>query len=97
MIRPVRSTMLFAGILALSFAQQSYAQLEDKIALLKAPKGFEISLFAEGVVNARQMAVGDKGTVFVGTRGANTILASLNTPLAIVLTKLAAGSRTWMR
>lgn len=37
----------------------------DKIVL---PEGFKISVFAEDVPNARQMALGDRGTVFVGSR-----------------------------
>jgi glucose/arabinose dehydrogenase len=32
------------------------------------PKGFKIEPYASGMANARQMALGDKGTVFVGTR-----------------------------
>jgi glucose/arabinose dehydrogenase len=35
---------------------------------LKAPKGFKIEVFVANVPNARQMVVGDKGTVFVGSR-----------------------------
>ncbi|HVI22222.1 MAG TPA: PQQ-dependent sugar dehydrogenase [Myxococcales bacterium] len=35
---------------------------------VKLPPGFEIALWAEGVPNARSMAVGRNGTVFVGTR-----------------------------
>ncbi len=35
---------------------------------LKAPKGFKTALYASGMKSARSLAVGDKGTVFVGTR-----------------------------
>ncbi len=35
---------------------------------LKLPKGFHIEVYASGVANARSLRVGDKGTVFVGTR-----------------------------
>ena len=35
---------------------------------IKVPQGFEVSLWASGMPNARSMAVGDKGTVFVGSR-----------------------------
>ncbi len=44
----------------------------DKI---KLPKGFDISLWAEGVPNARSMAVGKNGTVFVGTRFVGNVYA----------------------
>jgi glucose/arabinose dehydrogenase len=35
---------------------------------LKVPKGFKIEVWATGVPNARSMRLGDKGTVFVGSR-----------------------------
>jgi len=35
---------------------------------LKAPSGFKVEVWAEGMPGARSMALGDKGTVFVGTR-----------------------------
>jgi len=42
----------------------------DKLpaAKLKVPAGFNIEVYAAGVANAREMALGDKGTVFVGSR-----------------------------
>ena len=42
---------------------------------LNLPEGFKIELFAEGVDNARSMAMGDDGTLFVGTRRANKLYA----------------------
>jgi glucose/arabinose dehydrogenase len=36
--------------------------------LIKMAPGFRIAVYATGVANARQMALGSKGTVFVGTR-----------------------------
>jgi glucose/arabinose dehydrogenase len=41
---------------------------EIPINKIKVPAGFEVTLWASGVPNARSMTVGDKGTVFVGTR-----------------------------
>jgi glucose/arabinose dehydrogenase len=35
---------------------------------IKMAPGFKIELFATGVTNAREMAIGSKGTVFVGSR-----------------------------
>jgi glucose/arabinose dehydrogenase len=42
----------------------------DKLptAKLKVPAGFNLEVYASGVANAREMALGDKGTVFVGSR-----------------------------
>jgi len=46
------------------------ATAADKIPLdqLKVPKGFNIELYASGMPNARSLALGPKGTVFVGSR-----------------------------
>jgi glucose/arabinose dehydrogenase len=38
------------------------------ISKLKVPAGFKVEVWAEGMPGARTMALGDKGTVFVGTR-----------------------------
>jgi glucose/arabinose dehydrogenase len=42
----------------------------DKLptAKLKLPPGFNIEVYAAGMANARSLALGDKGTVFVGSR-----------------------------
>jgi glucose/arabinose dehydrogenase len=44
----------------------------DKLVL---PKGFHIALYADQVPNAREMAVGANGTVFVGSTGAGKVYA----------------------
>ena len=61
------SLLLSAGILSVSTAVMP---LEE----LKLPSGFNIELYAQ-VENARQMALGDKGTVFVGSRNAGKVHA----------------------
>jgi glucose/arabinose dehydrogenase len=43
--------------------------------LLKLPPGFSIEVYAEGVENARQLALGDKGTIFAGSRRAGKLWA----------------------
>jgi glucose/arabinose dehydrogenase len=45
----------------------SQADLEKMLANVKLPPGFKIKVWAQGVPQARQMAMGDKGTLFVGT------------------------------
>nr|WP_299173354.1 sorbosone dehydrogenase family protein [uncultured Allomuricauda sp.] len=45
------------------------------LANLNLPPGFKIEVFAEGLDGARSMAMGDNGTLFVGTRNENTIYA----------------------
>ena len=42
---------------------------------LVVPDGFKIELFASGVVNARQLALGKEGTIFVGTRKEGKVYA----------------------
>src|ERR671927_180901 len=37
---------------------------------LKVPAGFKIEVWAEGIPEARSLAMGDKGTVFVSNRNA---------------------------
>jgi glucose/arabinose dehydrogenase len=46
------------------------ATAADKLPLdkLKAPKGFNLELYASGMANARELALSAKGTVFVGSR-----------------------------
>jgi len=38
-----------------------------------APKGFKVELWAHGLPGGRQMARGDKGKIYVGTRGAGRV------------------------
>jgi glucose/arabinose dehydrogenase len=49
----------------------------DKLptAKLKLPPGFNVEVYASGIFNARSLRVGEKGTVFVGTRLGNKVTA----------------------
>jgi len=42
---------------------------------IKLPPGFSISIYATGVPNAREMALGTNGTLFVGSREAGNVYA----------------------
>jgi glucose/arabinose dehydrogenase len=42
---------------------------------LKVPAGFKVEVWGEGMPGARSMALGDKGTVFVGTRQLKDVYA----------------------
>jgi len=42
---------------------------------LKVPPGFKVEVWVEGVPEARSLALGDKGTVFVGNRNAKSVYA----------------------
>ena len=45
---------------------------------IKLPPGFRISLFADGVKNARSMALSPGGTLFVGSRNAGAVYAMVD-------------------
>ena len=45
---------------------------------IKLPAGFSIAVFASGIPNAREMVLGDKGTLFVGSRSAKTVYAVID-------------------
>lgn len=47
---------------------------------IQLPPGFKISVYAKGVTNARQMTLGDKGTLFVGSMSAGNVYAIVDTP-----------------
>jgi len=64
---------IFCALAGLAAAHAQAQRLPvDKIRL---PPGFQIMVFASNVPNARGMAWGDKGTLFVGSRGAGNVYA----------------------
>lgn len=46
-----------------------------ELSSITLPPGFHISLFADSVHDARSLALGDKGTVFVGNRSGDNVFA----------------------
>src|SRR5712672_4364432 len=56
------------------------AAAPDKLptAKLKLPPGFNIEVYAAGMANARSLAQGDKGTVFVGSRLVDKVYGIVN-------------------
>jgi glucose/arabinose dehydrogenase len=48
---------------------------EVRLDLIRLPQGFKIDVYARNVENARSMAVGAKGSLFVGTRRAGKVYA----------------------
>ncbi len=65
-----------AGLLATNAATTRARDLP--LDLIQLPPGFAIDVFAEDVPNARQMALGDKGTLFVGSRGGGKVYAVID-------------------
>ncbi|MFY0652600.1 MAG: sorbosone dehydrogenase family protein [Cyclobacteriaceae bacterium] len=56
-------------------ANEKAEKVQNKISSLKLPAGFEISVFASSVQNARSLALGRNGTIFVGSRRAGKVYA----------------------
>lgn len=73
MIQRLLQMCFISGVFLTSPLQAADLTL-DKLTL---PPGFAISVYAE-VKNARQMVLGDKGTVYVGSRRAGQVYALLN-------------------
>jgi glucose/arabinose dehydrogenase len=67
------AVMALAGAWAVS-AQQN-PTVDAQLSQLVLPPGFHISVYATGVQNAREMALGTKGTVFVGSRTTDKVYA----------------------
>ena len=44
----------------------------------RLPDGFSVEVLVDGVANARSLALGDEGTLFVGTRRAGNLYAVRN-------------------
>lgn len=76
----VAATLAGGMAVAVLYAQQSKsAPKAPQLDTIKLPAGFTIGIYAQGVKNARQMAVGSKGTVFVGSRQAGLVHAIVDT------------------
>jgi glucose/arabinose dehydrogenase len=72
------------------------ADAADVVKQLKAPPGFEISVWADSVPGARSLARAPGGTVFVGTRGAGIVYAVVppGEKAAARVLKIASGLNT---
>ena len=71
--RPVVATLCFAALAAGLTASAS--QTPRPLDALSLPAGFHADVFAENVGNARMMALGPQGTVFVGSQYAGNVYA----------------------
>jgi len=69
------------------------ATAPDKLPVgkLKLAAGFNIEVYAAGMTNAREMALGDKGTVFVGSRQVDKVYAIVNKDGKRTVKVLASG------
>ncbi|HEY0206242.1 MAG TPA: PQQ-dependent sugar dehydrogenase [Acetobacteraceae bacterium] len=53
----------------------SMSELQDNLKGVRLPAGFKIEVYASGLPEARQMAWGDNGTLFVGSYNATNVYA----------------------
>ena len=67
-------TLVLTLLLGAALFVPAAAEEDDRLATIHLPEGFVIEPFAE-VPNARQMAWGEKGTLFVGTRREGRVFA----------------------
>ena len=73
--RMIRIAPLLAAALLLGQAPSPQTDKKLPIEEIELPPGFAIDVYATGVTDARQMALGDKGTLFVGSRNARRVYA----------------------
>lgn len=71
-MKMIKVICLFCLTANISFAAGNN---KDVLQQLTLPKGFEIAIFADNVPNARTLALGDSGTVFIGTRKQGSVYA----------------------
>jgi len=72
--RNLRQALLLGAALVVSGA----ASADDAakiLAALKAPAGFKVTVYAAGIQGARSMALGERGTLFVGARPQGKVYA----------------------
>ena len=81
MTRLLSRARLFGAVLALSaaLAPAATAQLAAQLKTIRMPEGFEISLYADEIPNARSMVRGDNGVLFVSSRTAGNVYALVDT------------------
>ena len=71
------AALYFVSLILVSFG--SHADLASNLKQVVLPPGFKIDIYAEGLTNPRQMALGDDGTLFVGSRTTGNVYAIVDT------------------
>jgi glucose/arabinose dehydrogenase len=70
-----RPDLVAPAILFAAFAASTWAKDPPAIEKLRVPAGFQVTVYSADVPNARALALGSKGTVFVGSRSAGKVYA----------------------
>lgn len=89
--------MIHIAVLWTTLMAASGAWAAADLSRLSVPDGFSIEVLASDVDNARQMALSDSGTLYVGTRRAGKVYAITNAltgpqPARVILKKLTMPS-----
>ncbi len=66
---------LILGLFLISSFSVRAQKIQDMLHEIKLPEGFKIELYATDVENARSLAQGPKGVIFVGSRGEGKVYA----------------------
>lgn len=74
-MRMLTSFLALAAVLAAAPGLVASVHAAPPVERIKLPSGFKIEVYADNVENARSLALGDKGTVFVGTRSEGSVYA----------------------
>ncbi|MDY0196107.1 MAG: hypothetical protein RBR33_08620, partial [Sulfurovaceae bacterium] len=64
-----------AFFLAMLFSPIYADKLSEKLKTIKLPPGFHINIYASGIKGARSLAIGQHGTIFVGSRSEGKVYA----------------------
>src|SRR5712691_344641 len=75
----------------MAFGQMSFAQANLPLNTISLPAGFKIAVYANNVPGARSMTLGDKGTLFVGTRQVGKVYAITGDTQASQVRVIASG------
>lgn len=73
--RIILAAVAASFLVASSLLASGPAAAAPDLASLRLPPGFAIEIWADGVANARSLARGARGTVFVGSRNAGSVYA----------------------
>ena len=68
-------SLALLSLVSIAYPLLGAAQSDPGLADIALPEGFSIEVFADEIPNARSMAAGDNGTVFVSTRSDGRVFA----------------------
>ena len=72
---PFSTRAITVALFGLSACSSASSQSSAGLQMITLPEGFSISEYATDVINARSLALGTNGTVFVGTRSEGSVYA----------------------